>query len=188
MSDPVPALRDAQFDGLVRITARAPQGMITLRGDLGAASVIAAATEATGLDMPDPLRANCTDDHGLCWMSPDELLVLCPYDAVATALGRMHETLAETHALAVDMSDARASFLVTGPHIRDVLAKITPADLTEPAFTIGTFRRTRLAQVPGAFWLRDNETLQLICFRSVAGYVFDLLRSSAHPSASVGFH
>jgi sarcosine oxidase subunit gamma len=48
------------------------------------------------------------------------------------------------------------------------------------------FRRSRLAQVPAAFWMPDAETFQIVCFRSVARYMFDLLSIAAQPGSEVG--
>ena len=146
-----------------------------------------AATGATGTDMPGPREVVSSGDHAICWMSPDELLVLCPYDAVGKTLAKMHKALGETHALAVDVSDARAVFRVSGPHAREVLAKLAPVDLSTAAFGQDDFRRTRLAQVPAAFWMRDAETFEIICFRSVAQYVHDLLTTAAQTGSEVGF-
>lgn len=49
------------------------------------------------------------------------------------------------------------------------------------------FRRTRLAQVPAALRMVDDETFEVICFRSVAQYVFDLLKVAGQPGSEVGF-
>lgn len=186
MSNAVTALNGAAWsDGIATIAEAPMQGMITLRGDLNAAAVQKAATEASGVAMPTAGQATVTETGGLCWMSPDELLVLCPYADVATVLERMTQTLGTIHALAVDVSDARASFLVSGPHAREVMAKLAPVDLAPDRFTAGMFRRTRMAQVPAAFWLRDAETFQIVCFRSHATYMFDLLKTAATPGSTV---
>jgi sarcosine oxidase, subunit gamma len=55
------------------------------------------------------------------------------------------------------------------------------------ALPIGQIRRTRLAQVAAAFWIRDNETAEIVCFRSVAEYVFGILQISARPGSRVNF-
>ena len=67
-----------------------------------------------------------------------------------------------------------------------MIAKLAPVDLHPDQFAAGDFRRTRLGQVAAAFWMRDDDTLQIICFRSVAGYTFDLLAASAK-AGPVGF-
>ncbi len=185
MSEAVTALNGASFDGLVRVEEVGLQGMITLRGDLSAAAIKKAAKAATGLAMPRVGRQSGDGATGLCWMSPDEALVLCPYDEVSDRLDKMHKALGKAHALAVDVSDARASFRLTGARVREVIAKTCPVDMAPGSFEPGMFRRTRMAQVPAAFWMPDETTVQIIVFRSVAQYVFDLLCTSAAAGSAV---
>ena len=187
MSEPVAALQGAVYeDGIAQIAALGPQGMITLRGDLASTELKNAATGIAAVDMPGQGEAQCVGERGICWMSPDELLVLCPYSTVSANIEKMKATLGDMHALAVDVSDARASFLVKGPKAREVLAKLAPVDLAPGRFEPPMFRRTRLAQAPAAFWMRDGTTFQIVCFRSHAQYVFDLLKVSAQPGSTVG--
>jgi len=187
MSDPVSALNNARSEtGIAMIQEIGPLGMITLRGDLEAGATRKAATSVAGVDFPDARQCNSDQERGIAWMSPDELLVMCPYQEVAEALDKMGAALKDAHALAVNVSDARAVFQLTGPHVREVLAKLAPVDLDPAVFTPGMFRRTRIAQVPAAFWLRDAETAQIICFRSVGQYVFDVLKMAAQPGSEVG--
>jgi len=188
MSSAVKALNGATWSDGVATVAEAPlQGMITLRGDLSDGKLVKAATEAAGLAMPDRGHANCKDDRGICWMSPDEVLVLCPYADVVATVAQMETVLGDTHALCVNVSDARAVFDLSGSHAREVLAKLVPVDLAPAQFTSGMFRRTRMAQVPAAFWLHDTDQFRIICFRSQARYVFDLLKVAAQPGSAVGF-
>lgn len=187
MSEPVNALDSARFDGLVSVVELPPQGMITLRGDFSSSTFQIAAKTVGGGTMPAPRRAEINGRRGLLWMSPDEALVLCPYGEVSQSLGTLARLLGETHALAVDVSDARACFELHGSEIRDVLAKLTPADMSRTGLPLGELRRTRLAQVPAAFWLESETRAQVICFRSVAGYVFDLFKTAAAPDSDVGF-
>lgn len=187
MSEPVSALNRARFDGLAEITECGLQGMITLRGDLSARALKAGATQAGGAKMPAQGQANVSGENGLCWMSPDELLILCPYGEVETRLDALTTKLGDMFALALNVSDARAMFRVSGPSAREVLAKLCPVDMSPHAFTPGMFRRTRMAQVPAAFWMEADESLRIICFRSTADYVFGVLRAAAQTGSGVGF-
>lgn len=187
MSEPVSALNKASFDGIAHIQEIGLQGMITLRGDLSAKAIKAAATAVSGVAMPGENEANCEAENGLCWMSPDELLVMCQFDLVTANVAQMQKALAKTHALVVNVSDARAVFRVSGPAAREVMAKLCPVDLSPAAFKPGMFRRTRMAQVPAAFWMVDDQTFQIVCFRSVADYAFALLKVAAQPGSDVGF-
>lgn len=186
MSNAVSALSGAAWsDGIATVTEVALQGMITLRGPLSDPKIKNAATGVAAVDMPGQGAANCVENRGICWMSPDELLVLCPYDAVGPNIEKMQTTLGDLHSLYVDVSDARAVFDLSGPHAREVLAKLVPVDLAPDQFMPGMFRRTRMAQVPAAFWLHDTDTFRIICFRSQAQYVFDLLTTAAQKDSAV---
>lgn len=187
MSNPVSALKNAVYhDGIAQISEMGPVGMITLRGDLSAKPFQKAAIAAAGVNMPDQRKCLIEGDHGMAWMSPDEVLILCAYEDVGAKLLDLQEKLNGTHALAVNVSDARAVFEVRGAYAREVMAKLAPVDLAPAAFTPGMIRRTRLAQVPAAFWMPQEDVFRVICFRSVAQYVFDLLSVAAQPGSEVG--
>ncbi|WP_170528948.1 sarcosine oxidase subunit gamma [Ruegeria arenilitoris] len=188
MSEPISALNHASFDGIARIEECGLQGMITLRGDLSDKLVIKAVKDATGQKMPGQREAFVDGETGVCWMSPDELLVLVPYAEVEAKLAAMQGALSGVHALAVNVSDARAVFRVSGSTAREVLGKVAPVDFSSDAFQPGQIRRTRLAQVAGAFWMDDAESFRVVCFRSVADYVFKLLKVAAQPGSEVGYY
>lgn len=184
------ALNGAAFQGVVTVEDAGLQGMITLRGDLAAAKLAKAVKAATGLAIPAQRKIGFGDDRALAWMSPDELLILTPYEDAPAIAAQLAAALAGEHALVQNMSDARAMFRLTGAPgaLREVLAKLAPVDLSAEAFGPGDFRRTRLAQVAGAFWFDDSTTARVICFRSVAEYAYKLLCVSAEEGGEVGFY
>jgi len=189
MSEPISALNGTVYNqGIAEIVALDPIGMISIRGDLTAGYLKKPLKKISKVDMPDMRSINLTLGKGIAWMSPDELLLICPYTDVASNLETLHKSIGSNHALAVNLSDARAVFRLSGKHIREVLAKLAPVDTSPDAFATGTIRRTRLAQVPAAFWMVDDQSAELVCFRSVAQYVFDLLKTAAQPGSEVNYH
>jgi len=186
MYNSVSALQGKAYEGIVELRELGLRGMITLRGDLASAEVKNAVTGVSGVDMPGQREIRLVEETGAAWMSPDEMLVLVPYDEVGTRLETMQAALASVHHLAVDVSDARALFEVRGAKVREVIAKLCPVDMAEDAFGPGQIRRTRMAQIPAAFWMVDDETVQVMCFRSVAEYAFNLLQDAAQPGGEVG--
>ena len=175
-------------DPLIRIEDAGPLGMVTLRADLKGAGT-STALAFSGLEIPAPRGVTGTPEKGVLWMSPDELMILTAPGAADDMVDAMSEAFEGAHALVVNVSDARSVFRLTGQGgaIREVLAKLSPADMREKSLPVGTLRRTRLAQVPAAFWFSsDNEAL-LICFRSVSDYVHDLLSKVAEPGSAVGY-
>ncbi len=185
MSDVAQALGGASFTGFARVEELAPQGMISFRGDLSDPVVQEALRAATGLEMPAQRGIVQAEERALGWMSPDEAILLMPHAALGGVLVELRAALAGQHHLAVDVSDARVTFRLSGPGAREVLAKLAPVDLSPAAFAEGELRRTRVAQVAAAFWLSGAEEIALICFRSVARYVFDLLAVSAAEGGEV---
>ena len=188
MSEPVLPLGGASFDGLVRVSEFGPLGQVTLRGDLESKTLKTAVKQATGHDVPDQRGVTGTGESGVLWMSPDELLILTSYAQAPALAADLQARLAGTHAMVVNMSDARAVFRIECAQVRDVLAKIAPVDLAFDRFAPGELRRTRLAQAAAGFWLVDNECAQIFCFRSVAEYMFDLLSTVSAADSAVGYY
>jgi sarcosine oxidase subunit gamma len=187
MSDhAVSAVPGAEAQGLVSLREMGLQGMVSLRADLSGA--VRAVKRVTGADMPEARRMTEGQGCRVAWMSPDELLILCDHAQASKLAFDLTEALTGQHHLALDVSDARAMFSVTGEagRLRDVLSKITPADIG--ALPAGEMRRTRLQQVAGAIWFESETEARVICFRSVARYVFDLLAMSARDGGAVGYH
>ena len=188
MSEPISALNHVSYDGIAKVAECGLQGMITLRGDLSDKVLAKAVKDATGQTVPGQRETAVNGETGVCWMSPDELLVLVPYAEVNEKLAAMTDALSGTHSLAVNVSDARAVFSISGSSAREVLGKVAPVDLSPAAFQPGQIRRSRLAQVAGAFWMDDAETFRVVCFRSAADYVFKLLKVAAQPGSEVGVY
>lgn len=175
MSDPVSALGGASVRGFATVREVGPLGMISLRAK-GLKSLEKAIKAVTGTKLPAQRRIEVNGDRACGWMSPDEYLLILPYGEVQDALASLSKSLGKQHYLAVDVSDARAVFRVEGERAADVLRKLSPVDFDR--LEAGELRRTRAAQVAAAFWMQDGD-FTLVCFRSVARYVFDLLSRSA---------
>ncbi len=188
MSDAKSALNNASFDGIARVEECGLQGMITLRGDLGSEGMSKAVKDAVGQGMPGQREVKVEGDTGAIWMSPDELLLLVPHARADETCASLAETLRGEHALAVNVSDARALFRVSGSPAREVMGKLAPVDFAPGAFEPGHIRRSRMAQVSAAFWMDDAESFRIICFRSTADYVFKLLKAAAQPGSAVKYY
>ena len=187
MSEAISALSGASFEGFAAVQEAGVRGMITVRGDLGAPNLTQAVEKLTGFKVPPKRKIFAENDQGVAWMSPDELLVLVPYEMAQAHTTTLSAALGGTHHLVVNVSDSRATFTVTGAGAREVLSKLCPADLAPERFTRGQFRRTRLAQAPAAIWVSGEGQFSVVCFRSVAQYVFELLKQAAHPASRVGY-
>lgn len=188
MSEPVSALGGARYEGRVTVEDAGPMGMVTLRADLSS-DAVRNAIRGAGLPLPGKGEATGGQGESVLWMSPDELMLLCGRGEAEARCAALAKALGEAHGLVVDVSDARAVVRLSGSDaaVREVLAKLTPADLRPGSLGVGRVRRSRLAQVPAAFWFTAEGEALVISFRSVAEYVFGLLSNAARPGAEVGF-
>jgi len=185
MSKPVSAVGGASFKGAVAIKDVGLQGMITLRGDLKSDVFAKALKAATGTALPETGQILHSAKGSSAWMSPDELLLLVDYANADAVVAKLDKALSGTHALAVNVSDARAVFEIKGTDVRDVIAKGSPADMNRNALPIGVMRRSRLGQLPVAFWMEDDKTARLVCFRSVGEHVFIWLKNASEKGTFV---
>ncbi|UWQ97383.1 sarcosine oxidase subunit gamma [Rhodobacteraceae bacterium M385] len=187
MSNSVSALQGAAHTGFAHIREMGLLGMVTLRADLSAPKTAAAVKAAVGLDLPTQRAINTgRDPVSVAWMAPDEVLIMCKHEDADKVVASLAKDMGGAHHLAVNVSDARAVFTVEAAEVREVLGKLTPADLG--ILKYGEMRRSRLAQVPAAFWMNDQTHASVICFRSVAQYAFDLLSNASAEGSEVGYY
>ncbi len=183
MSNVVSALQGVSADGYVEVQEMGLQGMLTLRGDLSMAKLAKAVKAAVGVEMPKQRKINLNGQTGAAWMSPDELLLIMPHAQATATAAKLTKALGKTHSLVANVSDARVVFTLSGKGAREVVAKLAPVDMQ--ALKKGEIRRSRMAQVPAAFWLSGKDEITIVAFRSVATYVFDLLANAAAPGGEV---
>ena len=184
MSDAVSALKGARASGMVDLADAGPTGMITLRGDHGLLGD--ALSSVLGLSVPERRRVVTGEAGEVLWMSPDELLIVLPYDKAPDVAAALEAALGDAFATVAVVSDARSVMHLSGAQTRDVLAKLMPVDFA--GFELGELRRSRVAQVAAAVWRRSENDWALICFRSVGGYVFEALATVGKPGGEVGLY
>ncbi len=188
MSNAVSALNGASFKGSVAIKDVGLQGMITLRGDFKSAVLAKAVKAATGTAVPETGQILHSTKGSAAWMSPDELLLLVDYTNVDAVIAKLDKALSGEHALVVNVSDARALFEIKGVATRDIIAKGSPADMNKDALPVGMIRRSRLGQLPVAFWMDDEKTARMVCFRSVGEHVFTWLKNASKKGNLPKYH
>lgn len=165
-------------------------GMVTLRADLADPMTEAALKAAMGTPVPERRRIlrSRRKGHLTAWMSPDELMLFMPRERLARVLRDLEKGLADRHHLVADMSAARVVFRLAGAdgHLREILAKGVPGDLSQAGLPRGEMRRTRLGPVSAGIWSLEEDVFHLMCFRSVAEHVDLWLGTAAHEGTEAG--
>jgi methylglutamate dehydrogenase subunit D len=159
---------------------------IVERTDIAFASVIArrgrrealavAIQSAFGVTLPDgPRRVG--KDVTFAGIGPDQWIASAEStdDFAATLRARIGSVAA-----VVDQSDSHLVLHLSGPRVRDVLAKGVPVDLHRKAFKVGDVAVTLVAHIGVQIdMLDDAPTFQLAAPRSMAGSFWSWLTSSA---------
>jgi methylglutamate dehydrogenase subunit D len=132
------------------------------RGDL-----IAAVRSGFGVDLPATPRRVAGEQLAFVWVGPDQWLATqhpAPKDG-------MEARLAPLVGLAslVDQSHGRTLLALTGPRVRDALAKGVPIDLHPQAFRPGNAASTLIAHIPVHLWqVDDRPSYEFAIARSLA--------------------
>lgn len=141
------ALRSYGSARTVLIAELPLSGALDLRLDPRDGAALAAARECLGYELPKPNASAQAADLAVLWLGPDEWLVVTPDGSQAALAVRLRSALSNRHAAVTDVSDARATFDVSGPCSRDLLRKGCAVDLHPREFTTGHSVVTALGRV-----------------------------------------
>jgi methylglutamate dehydrogenase subunit D len=163
--------------------------VIEQRTDLALASVIAkrgkrfalvnAVNTAFGVALPDGPRRATRGAVTFAGTGPDQWIASAEGSEAAGFAAKVRARIGPFAAVS-DQSDARLVLLLSGPRLRDVLAKGVPVDLHPKAFKPGDVATTLVAYIGVQIdMLDDAPTYQLSTPRSTAGSFWSWLTASA---------
>jgi sarcosine oxidase subunit gamma len=101
----------------------------------------------------------------LSCLAPDRFLATA--DRAANLPGRLAQSLAGLAAV-TDQSDFWMTYIVSGPSVRETLARIVPIDLEPAKFRIGDLALTRGGHIDVRLWRVGEESYELAAGRSYA--------------------
>jgi sarcosine oxidase subunit gamma len=134
-----------------------------------------------GFEPPSPCAQVERQGLHCAWLSPNEWLLTGPEREVADMLMQIDARGAD-EVLAVDLTHARASFVINGTDARDVLASLCPLDFWSEAFPVHAVARSLLGDA-GMFVARlpdltDVPRFRIIVDQTMAAYAARVLASS----------
>lgn len=164
----------------VTVLARDGLGIATLIAAEGGETALAAAVkQGLGLDLPTSPSVAQSGAHRLVWAGAGQWLLVAGDRAGFT------ETLAALAGLAAvaDQSDGRAALRLSGPKIREALAKGCMIDLHPTAFPVGATALTTIAYMGVHLWRADDgpdgAVFEIMVARSMAGSFWSWFSASA---------
>lgn len=187
----------APFAGLAISSAPGNGVLVAERGGLALATVlvcrgqITALTERVrarfGIELPPGPHRRVGSDVAFAGIAPDTWLASSEHDS--NGFARSLEAAIGDLASVADQSSGYAVLRMTGPKLREALAKMLPLDLHPRAFLPGDVASTIASHVGATLWrLQDgadgSPVFEIAVFRSLAGSFWHCLASSA---AEFGF-
>jgi len=139
------------------------EGFLLLQGELPSSS--------WARELPGPLESRTREQQSLLWLAPGEWLLIVPATDVLSMEARLSTELRTTFAAVTDLSDAFASFELTGKRGAEVLMTGCSLDLHTEAFGSGRVARTVLAGVAAIVWRAQMERFRVFVDRSFAEHL-----------------
>ena len=162
----------------VNVIAREGLGVASILARHGGEGALSALVRTRyGLDLPTTPRAVWGKAHVFVWAAPGQWLLI----------GEQREGFAELSRLAAvsDQSDARAALRLSGPNVRDMLAKGCMIDLHPAAFPSGAVAMTSIAHIGVHLWRADKSPrggdaiFDILVARSMAASFWSWAKASA---------
>jgi methylglutamate dehydrogenase subunit D len=166
-----PGVTVAEVQGAALATVTARNGR---RGAL-----LDAARSTFDAELPASPRRAEGRDIAFIWSGPDQWLAYkhpAPTEGIEAFLAAPFAGLASV----VDQSHGRTLLRVTGPHVRDALAKGVAVDLHPRAFKAGDVAATLVSHIPVHLWqIDDRPSYEFAVARSLAQSFWHWLEASA---------
>jgi len=182
------ALHGFALPGRIGASAGAAGLLIEQRIDLSFASVIAkrgkrdqlisAVETAYGVALPKGPRRVTRGPFTFAGIGPDQWIASAEGPEAPNFAARVRARIGLFAAVS-DQTDARLVLRLSGPKVRDVLAKGVPLDLHPKTFKPGDVAATLVAYIGVQLDRLDDATFQLTAPRSMAGSFWSWLSASA---------
>ena len=128
----------------------------------------------------EPNRASTGNGTTVLWAGPERWLVVRREAEPGDLAGLLGDAFANMPAVAVtDLSHNRSVFRLSGPRVRDLLAKGIPLDFDPSAFAPGTVAQSRFGHVVVLLHAVENSTFELYVMRSFALSLWEDLTDQA---------
>ncbi len=180
---------NARSEEAIVLIERAFAGYLNLRGDPRENAFLNAASDALGIGLPvepntvspaaQPAQAGVT----ACWLGPDEWMVITPPDRQTGLMAALVLATTQLHVAVTDLTGGYTTIQLSGPRVRELLAKGSTLDLDPRGFGVGQCAQTNVGKtsvllIP-AVNDGDNPCFQLVVRRSFADYLFQWIEHSS---------
>ena len=130
------------------------------------------------LPIPKPLKFVSSKKYMVCWMSYDEILIICDLNLKKEVFRKFETYKEKRNVLIVDVTDSRSIFALTGDNWRNVISKGCPRDISAEKFKNDSFFRSRLSNVSVALWMNAPNSICIMCPKSLTDFTYKWIEHS----------
>ncbi|MHB8812109.1 MAG: sarcosine oxidase subunit gamma [Steroidobacteraceae bacterium] len=190
-------LSTSAFADLPAAVGSGPGVIATERDGLGIARIAARSAQAArvsevfraqfGLEPPTGPRRVSRDDVAIAGIGPE--VWLATRDGAGNAFAESLRSLLGDCASVSDQSDAYVILRLTGPKVRESLAKLIPIDIHPRSFQVSDVAQTLCGYVGVTLWRLEDTAQREPAFEVWAGRSFavSLHQAISHGAAEFGF-
>ena len=172
--------KDAGENAGVAIQILPQIGHINLRGDPANTEFVAAVKATLGQELPVSANTMSIGNNRVYWLGPDEWLINTSVEDTAGLVTRLRDAVFGQHASVTDVSGGQIAMRLSGPEVRDVLARGCTLDFHPDEFHVGACAQSGLAKANVLIGLvHDQLAYEIVVRRSFAEYLVSWLRHSA---------
>ena len=170
----------------VEVIDRDGLGIATVLVRRGQAAALAQRVhERFGIDLPSAARRVVAGDIAFACTGPGAWLATCE-DGANAFCGQVKEAIGESASVS-DQSDGYAVLRLSGPRVREALAKVIPLDLHSRVFEAGHVASTVASHIGVTLWRLDDgadkaPVFEIVASRSFAGSLWHSI--FGHPDGS----
>lgn len=195
-ADPM-AIETSAFAGLPTVVGSGRGVIATERAGLGIVRIAARSGQAAkmsellraqfGIEPPNGPRRACRGDVGICGIAPGAWLAT--REGAGNAFAESLQSLLGEYASVADQSDAYAILRLTGPKVRETLAKLIPVDIHPRSFEVNDVAQTVCGYMNVVLWRLEDTAQREPAFEVWVGrsLAASLHRAISHSAAEFGF-
>ncbi|MEO5695199.1 MAG: sarcosine oxidase subunit gamma family protein [Usitatibacter sp.] len=155
----------------VQVAERMGLAHLNLRGDPEDAAFLAAIKGVFGVDLPRVANTTArAGEHTVCWLGPDEWLVLSTADSAAL-VNALQAAIGELHSSVTEIGGGNVVLVLRGANVRELLARDCPLDLHPRELGPGRCAQTRLGKTAVLLRPLDDGAMELVARRSFVSYL-----------------
>jgi sarcosine oxidase, subunit gamma len=154
-----------------------PMGQLNIRGKR--TIILPVIEKITENSLPEkPNTFIKSDFNTMCWLGPDEWLLLCDFTKAFSMERKLREALDQTHSAIIDVSHNRSLLKISGEKAAYVLSKGCSINLDETVFTPGTVLQTLLGKTQVILSCTEKNSFELLIRNSFIAYAYEYLSTA----------